>query len=198
MVARDGIGFYGKCGLITNHTGVLRDLTSTVDLLKRTCNLTALFAPEHGVRGDRQAGEDILSYTDKQTSLPVYSLYGSSSAENEKILTSLDTVIFDIQDGVFLRECSFIPSFSDYQNTLCRGIQLYITDRDAYSPFATGIRLFHAIKETHAEFKTEPAIVNLLGSDEIFKEGFDAEAFIAEENAKTKKWQDFSRMWQLY
>lgn len=51
VLALRGFNFKGKCGLITNHTGVLRDLTSTIDLLKETCCLTALFAPEHGVHG---------------------------------------------------------------------------------------------------------------------------------------------------
>lgn len=56
IVARDGFDFQGKCGLITNHTGVLRDLSSTVDMIKEKCDLVALFGPEHGVRGDVQAG----------------------------------------------------------------------------------------------------------------------------------------------
>ena len=98
VVSRDGFDFEGRCGLITNHTGVLRDLTSTADLLKGMCDLRALFAPEHGVRGDRQAGDDISSYTDARTGLPVYSLFGDDTSESEKMLASLDTVIFDIQD----------------------------------------------------------------------------------------------------
>lgn len=98
IVARDGLDLQGRCGLITNHTGTLRDLTSTADMLKDKCNLTALFAPEHGVRGDVQAGENIVSYTDKKTNLPVYSLFGDDISESNKILASLDTVVFDIQD----------------------------------------------------------------------------------------------------
>ncbi len=98
IVARDGFDFIGKCGLITNHTGVLKDLTLSVDFFKKECNLTALFAPEHGVRGDKQAGEDISFYVDEKTGLPVYSLFCDDNTEAERALLNLDTVIFDIQD----------------------------------------------------------------------------------------------------
>ena len=87
VLARDGLELQGKCGLITNHTGVLRDLSSTVDMLKDKCNLTALFGPEHGVRGNVQAGENVVSYTDSKTNLPVYSLFGDDISESEKALT---------------------------------------------------------------------------------------------------------------
>lgn len=360
VVARDGFSFQGNCGLVTNPTGVLRDLSSTVDLLKEKCNLTALFAPEHGVRGDIQANESITSYIDKKTNLPVYSLFGGDISESEKILASLDTVIFDIQDvgarfytyaytmtdamqlcaehgikfvvldrpnplggikaegtvldrrfssfvgrfstptrcaltigefalmmnetesigcdltvvpmdgwkrdmyyddtdlvfiqpspniptidtafvyigtcifedtnisegrgitkpfemigapwldseaviekvgqqdGVILRECSFTPTFSDYENIFCHGIQLHITDRDSFSPFAVGIRLLEAIRKTHPEFKIDPSVTNLIGSDEVLKDDFDVESFIRSETEKVQKWQQLSQKWQLY
>ena len=360
VIARNGFCLQGKCGLITNHTGVLRDLSSTVDMLKDRCNLTALFGPEHGVRGDIQAGENVASYTDKKTGLPVYSLFGDDISQSENALASLDTVVFDIQDvgarfytyaytmtdamklcaengkkfvvldrpnpiggikaegtvldsrfssfvgrfptptrcgltlgefalmmnetekigcdltvipldgwkrdlyydetdlvfiqpspnipsvdtafvyigtcifeetnlsegrgttrpfemigapwldskavigkigqqdGVILRECSFTPTFSDYENEFCHGIQLHVTDRESFSPFAVGIRLLDAIRKTHKEFVIEQSIANLLGTDDIFKTGFDADAFIARENKKTAEWQTFSEKWYLY
>lgn len=360
VVARDGFDFQGKCGLITNHTGVLRDLSSTVDMLKDKCNLTALFGPEHGVRGDVQAGENIVSYTDKKTGLPVYSLFGDDISESEKALVSLDTVIFDIQDvgarfytyaytmtdtmklcaeygikfvvldrpnplgglkaegaildrrfssfvgrfptptrcgltigefalmmnetenigcdltvipmecwkrelhydetdlvfiqpspniptvdtafvyigtcifeetnlsegrgttkpfemigapwldskavierageqaGVVLRECSFIPTFSDYEGIFCHGIQLHVTDRDVFSPFAVGIKLLDAIRKTHSEFEIDPSIANLIGTDDILKTGFNAEEFVSNYQKKVDEWQDFSRKWYIY
>lgn len=360
IVARDGFPFHGKCGLITNPTGVLRDLTPTVDLLKEKCNLTSLFAPEHGVRGDIQAGLDISSYTDKKTNLPVYSLFNDDISESEKALAALDTVIFDIQDvgarfytylytmtdtmkfcaehgkkfivldrpnplggmktegavldrrfssfvgkfptptrsgltigefalmmndsenigcdltvvamegwkrnmyyddtdlvfiqpspnmptidtafvyigtcifedtnlsegrgttkpfemigapwldsrtviekvgpqnGVILRECSFTPTFSDYQDTFCHGIQLHVTDRKNFSPFDVGIRLFDAIRKTHKEFKIESDIVKLVGTDAILKEDFDTESFLERETQRAAEWQTYSKKWHLY
>lgn len=360
IIKRDGYKFHGNCGLITNHTGVLRNLTSTADLLKDICSLTALFAPEHGVRGDKQAGMNISAYTDEKTALPVYSLFSDDTTQASEILTSLDTVIFDIQDvgarfytyqytmtdamklcaehgikfivldrpnplgglkaegtvldskfssfvgrfptptrcaltigefammmndtqnigcdleviktegwkrnmyyddtdlvfiqpspniptvdtafsyigtcifegtnlsegrgttkpfemigapwldfgkvleqigaqqGVILRECSFTPTFSDYKDQFCHGIQLHITDRDTFAPFEVGIRLLDAIRKTHQEFKFEESIVNLLGTDEILKPDFCAESFITREARKTSDWQELSKKWYLY
>ena len=360
VISKNGFNFQGKCGLITNHTGVLRDLSSTVDLLKEMCNLTALFAPEHGVRGDVQAGENIVFYTDKKTGLPVYSLFGNDTSDSKKMLTSLDTVFFDIQDvgarfytyaytmtdtmklcaqhgvkfvvldrpnpiggikaegavldrrfssfvgrfptptrsgltigefalmmnetenigcnltvipmegwkrdmyyddtdlvfiqpspniptvdtafvyigtcifeetnlsegrgttkpfemigapwldsrtviermgqqeGVILRECSFTPTFSDYKDNFCHGIQLHVTDREVFSPFAVGIRLLDAIRKTQDEFEIEPSIVNLIGTDDIFQPNFNPDTFIAREMQKTAEWQTRSKKWHLY
>lgn len=360
VVARDGLDLQGKCGLITNHTGVLRDLTSTIDILKEMCNLTALFAPEHGIRGDNQAGFNISCYSDECTGIPVYSLYGDDISEGKKALADLDTVIFDIQDvgarfytylytmtdmmqlcaehgvkfivldrpnslggvkaegtildrrfssfvgrfptptrsgltigefalmmnetenigckltvipmknwkrdmyyddtdlvfiqpspnipsvdtafayigtcifedtnlsegrgttkpfeiigspwldskavlqkvgkqnGVILRECFFTPTFSKHKDSFCHGIQLHVTDRDSFSPFAVGIRLFDAIRKTHNEFTIEKSIAKLLGTDEIFNIDFAPDSFIAREAQKTYEWKTFSKKWYLY
>lgn len=67
-----------RVGLITNPTGVNNSLKSSVDVLYEApdIHLTALFGPEHGVRGDAQAGDKVTSYIDEKTGLPVYSLYG--------------------------------------------------------------------------------------------------------------------------
>ncbi len=69
-----------KVGLITNPTGIDSKMNSIVDLLHDDSDieLTALFGPEHGVRGDAQAGEYVESYIDEKTGLPVYSLYGQT------------------------------------------------------------------------------------------------------------------------
>ena len=360
IVARDGFNFKGKCGLITNHTGVLRNLTSTIDLLKEMCNLKSLFAPEHGVRGDQQAGTEVSSYTDKNSALPVYSLYGNDTSEAEKALLALDTVIFDIQDvgarfytyqytmtdtmklcaahnikfvvldrpnplggikaegtildrkfssfvgrfptptrsaltigefakmmndmenigcnltvipmdgwkrdmyyddtelvfiqpspniptintifayigtcifegtnlsegrgttkpfemigapwlnsekviktvghqkGVILRECSFTPTFSEYKDTFCHGIQFHITDRESFAPSEVGLRLLDTIRKAHKELEINPFITNLLGTDEILKSDFSSDNFIAREAEKTAEWQALSKKWYIY
>lgn len=100
VVARDGILVDGKCGLITNHTGLLCDLSaSTADVLNKICNLTALFGPEHGLYGEAQAGADTSEYyIDKSTGLPLYSLYGKGKNKAEEALVGLNTVFFDMQD----------------------------------------------------------------------------------------------------
>ena len=89
-----------RAGLITNHTGVDRQLRDTIDLLHRSdrWNLTALFGPEHGVRGEAQAGDHVGGYVDQRTGLPVHSLYGETRSPTTAMLGGLDALVFDIQD----------------------------------------------------------------------------------------------------
>lgn len=89
-----------KVGLITNPTGIDSILNSIVDLLYEDpdIELTALFGPEHGVRGDAQAGSYVESYIDDKTGLPVYSLYGKTNKPTADMLKNVDLLLFDIQD----------------------------------------------------------------------------------------------------
>ncbi|MGJ3197145.1 DUF1343 domain-containing protein [Peribacillus castrilensis] len=89
-----------KVGLITNPTGIDSKLTSIVDLLHDDpdINLTALFGPEHGVRGDAQAGASVEYYIDEKTGLPVYSLYGKTKKPTPEMLKGVEVLVFDIQD----------------------------------------------------------------------------------------------------
>src|SRR5699024_4305428 len=89
-----------RVGLITNPTGVASNLESNIDLLydHPEVNLTALYGPEHGIRGNREAGEYVESYIDEKTGLPVYSLYGPTWKPTEEMLEDVDVLLFDIQD----------------------------------------------------------------------------------------------------
>lgn len=89
-----------RLGLITNPTGINRSLQSGVDLLRADprFELRALFGPEHGIRGDAQAGVHVQASTDPRTSLPVYSLYGATRRPTPEMLQGLDVLLFDIQD----------------------------------------------------------------------------------------------------
>lgn len=89
-----------RVGLITNPTGVDSKLESTVDILYHAKNvkLVALFGPEHGVRGDFSGGAYVESYTDKETGLPVYSLYGKTRKPTPEMLKGIDVLVYDIQD----------------------------------------------------------------------------------------------------
>lgn len=129
VVAKGGITFDGKCGLITNHTGVLKDLSSTIDMLKEKCDLVALFAPEHGVRGDKQASEDVFTYTDERSGIVVYSLYGKTFEDGKKALAELDTVIFDIQD-VGSRYYTYAYTMTDAMKICAEhGVKFVVLDR---------------------------------------------------------------------
>ena len=89
-----------RVGLITNHSGRDRKGTSTIDLLYRTpgVRLTALFAPEHGLRGVANAGDTIESGVDSATGIPIYSLYGRVKVPTAEMLANVDVVVYDIQD----------------------------------------------------------------------------------------------------
>ena len=89
-----------RIGLVTNPTGVDRNLKSTLDILfeAKEVNLTALYGPEHGVRGNYSAGDLVDFYIDDATKLPVYSLYGKTRKPNAEMLKDVDVLVFDIQD----------------------------------------------------------------------------------------------------
>ena len=89
-----------KVGLITNPTGVDHNLRSTIDILFTSDNvqLVALFSPEHGVRGDFAAGEQVGTIIDPLTRLPVYSLYGKTRKPTAEMLKGIDVLVYDVQD----------------------------------------------------------------------------------------------------
>lgn len=90
-----------RVGLITNPTGVDRALRSTAARFRShpEINLVALYGPEHGVRGNAQAGEYVPFYFDEQLGLPVFSLYGQSQQPPADMLTNIDAYMrsFDTQ-----------------------------------------------------------------------------------------------------
>lgn len=90
-----------RVGLVTNPTGVDSQLNATVDLFKKdpNVNLVALFAPEHGIRGNVRAGMNFKGGTDEQTGLPVFTLYGGKDHRPSKeALSKIDVLVYDIQD----------------------------------------------------------------------------------------------------
>ena len=123
-------------GILTNQTGVVRpDLsvntyTSTVDfLIQNGINITKIYAPEHGFRGTADAGELIKDGKDKQTGLPIISLYGNSKKPSKEQLEGIDVLLFDLQD-VGARFYTYISSLH-YVMEACaeNGIPLVILDR---------------------------------------------------------------------
>jgi len=89
-----------RVGLLTNHSGRDRKGTSTIDLLFKApgVKLTALFAPEHGIRGAERAGATISTSVDSATGVKIYSLYGTDSVPTAQMLNDIDVLVYDIQD----------------------------------------------------------------------------------------------------
>jgi len=88
-----------KVALVINHTSVLSTGTHLLDtLLAEKVHVTKIFAPEHGFRGDNDAGEKVTGGKDAKTGVPIVSLYGRNMKPSASALSGTDIVIFDIQD----------------------------------------------------------------------------------------------------
>ncbi|MBW7676496.1 exo-beta-N-acetylmuramidase NamZ family protein [Chryseobacterium chendengshani] len=86
-------------GVVTNQTGLMKDKTHIVDfLVKNGINIKIIFAPEHGFRGDADAGEKVKNGVDVKTGISIISLYGANKKPKSEQLKGLDIVLFDIQD----------------------------------------------------------------------------------------------------
>jgi len=120
-----------RVGLITNPTGVDSQLRSTVDILNEASGvkLVALYGPEHGVRGDVYAGDKIETTIDKQTGVPVYSLYGKTQKPTAEMLKDVDVLVYDIQD-IGCRSYTFISTMGLAMEAAAENnIEMVVLDR---------------------------------------------------------------------
>ena len=87
-----------RVGLVVNQTSVIQD-THLVDfLLTNNIDVKLIFAPEHGFRGNKDAGASVESGIDAATGVPVLSIYGKHKKPQARHLQDLDLILFDIQD----------------------------------------------------------------------------------------------------
>ena len=119
----------GRLGLMTNQTGMTRQFQPTADLLNSRYRLTALFAAEHGIRGDCQAGEAVSVSKDPATGLTVWPLYGKFKRLTAEMLETFDIFCFDMQD-VGARFYTFLYALSFAMEECCRaGKPVVVFDR---------------------------------------------------------------------
>ena len=159
-----------RIGLITSPSGVNRQLESTISILHRKFGLSALYSPEHGVRGDREAGAVVDNYIDSYINVPVYSLYRKDSKRfTREMLEGVDTVVYDMQD-VGTRYYTFIYSMLYAMEDCARyGKEFIVLDRinplggtvvegnilqDGYRSFVGGYLLCMRYGLTIGEFAT--------------------------------------------
>lgn len=117
--------------VVTNHTALDRDGNHIVDLLFETEGVTlkAIMAPEHGFRGDVEAGEHVDKEIDPKTGVPVLSIYGRTRKPTPDMLADVDAIIFDIQD-IGARFYTYISTmFNVMEAGAENGIPVYIMDR---------------------------------------------------------------------
>lgn len=106
-------------GLITAPTGLDRHFRSTIDILNEQFQLKALFSPEHGVRGDIQAGVKIPTYQDERTGIMVYSLYAGGHRPTQEMMDQVDVIAMDVQD-IGSRYYTFISTMSKVMEECAR------------------------------------------------------------------------------
>ena len=119
-----------RIGVFTNHTGMVQD-EHVVDLLKRSgFNLIYIFAPEHGFRGNADAGEKVNDDVDAKTRIPIRSLYKSKTGKPDKAtMDKIDILLFDIQD-VGLRYYTYYISMIKLMDACAEnGKKMIILDR---------------------------------------------------------------------
>jgi uncharacterized protein YbbC (DUF1343 family) len=90
-----------RIGLITNNTGIDRERRLDIDLIaqRKDLKLVALFAAEHGIRGDAQAGVTIADEVDPKTGVPVHSLYKAEDhGPSPEMLENVDALVYDLQE----------------------------------------------------------------------------------------------------
>ncbi len=131
----DGVEEYrhlleGRVALITAPSGRTADNRSSIDRLKEVCDLRLLLAPEHGVRGDKGAGELFEDCIDQPSGLPMMSLYRKGSKGlSPQALELFDTLVYDIQD-VGCRYYTFISTLKNAMEDCARANKrLVVLDR---------------------------------------------------------------------
>ena len=88
-----------RIAIFSNHTGMVGDKHLLDILLENKFNVVAIFSPEHGFRGDADAGEHVSSSVDKKTGVPILSLYdGKDKKPSEASMRKFDILVIDIQD----------------------------------------------------------------------------------------------------
>lgn len=119
-----------RIGVVTNQTGLLKDKTHLVDfLVKNGVNIQSIFAPEHGFRGDADAGEHVKNGVDTKTGLPIISLYGNNKKPKAEQIKGLDIILFDIQD-VGVRFYTYISTLTYVMEAAAEnGVEVMVLDR---------------------------------------------------------------------
>lgn len=122
-----------RVGILTNATGVDRELNSTVDLVRalEEVEVVRLFSPEHGIRGVAAAGEAVEDGVDPVSGLPVVSLYGATRKPTQAMLEDLDIVLYDIQD-IGSRSYTYVSTLT-YLMEACQKaeVEVWVLDRPA-------------------------------------------------------------------
>jgi uncharacterized protein YbbC (DUF1343 family) len=117
-----------RVGVLTNHSAVLPDLTSTADALLAVAEVRALFSPEHGFHGAAAEGVGVADEWHR-AGVPIYSLYGANLAPAREQLAGLDVIVCDLQD-IGCRFYTYAWTVAQVMQAAARaGVALVVADR---------------------------------------------------------------------
>ncbi len=115
--------------LVVNQSSTIEGIHLTDTLMSLDVDLVRIFAPEHGFRGEADAGEKLSDSVDKKTGLPIVSLYGHKRAPDEDDMKGVDIIVFDIQD-VGVRFYTYISTLAYIMDAAIeKGIPVLVLDR---------------------------------------------------------------------
>ena len=121
-----------RVAMLANHSAIDRERNLAIDLIaqRKDLKLVALFAAEHGIRGDAMNGVRIEDETDPKTGVPIYSLYKAEDrGPTEQMLKDVDAIIYDLQE-VGGRTWTYVSSMAlSMQAAARKGIPFVVLDR---------------------------------------------------------------------
>ena len=120
-----------RVAVFSNQTGCLSDGTHILDVLvKEKVEVTTLFSPEHGFRGNADAGERVASSVDPDTGIPILSLYdGKRPGPSDEAMRRFDVLVVDIQDVGLRYYTYYVTMLRLMQRCSDFGLQVVILDR---------------------------------------------------------------------
>lgn len=120
-----------RVAVFSNQTGCLSDGTHVLDILvKNKVNVTTLFSPEHGFRGDADAGERVGNSIDPDTKIPILSLYdGKRPGPGDEAMQHFDVLVVDIQDVGLRYYTYYVTMLRLMRRCSDFGLQVIILDR---------------------------------------------------------------------
>ena len=118
-----------RVGLVVNQTSLVGQAHLVDSLLSKNINITKIFAPEHGFRGDHDAGAHVKNAIDRKTGIPLISIYGKNKKPSAEALSNVDVIVFDIQD-VGVRFYTYISSMHYMMEAAAeQGVEFIVLDR---------------------------------------------------------------------
>lgn len=118
-----------RVGLVVNQTSTVEQIHLVDSLREKNVNITKIFAPEHGFRGDHDAGAHVKNAVDSKTGIPLISIYGNNKKPSAEVLADVDVIIFDIQD-VGVRFYTYISSMHYMMEAAAeQGVEFIVLDR---------------------------------------------------------------------